>query len=145
MRSTSETHDPLCTSACSSLGKELIRPLRRPSRWPNIFKQYATIVQKKPHDRLMSVIFLPAILRPGMAALILWALVFFLQAKNSMPIKFFVLGGGGCILGWGGECRLYGRGNFLLNCACDSALRNHLGLVARPRTQRSMKGGAEYL
>ena len=52
-----------------------------------------------------TVIFLPAILGPEMAAPILWApgfFWFFLQEGSPMPIKFLVLGGVGVFLEGGG-------------------------------------------
>ena len=67
---------------------------------------------------LMSVIFPPVILGPGMAAPILWALAFLVLSagKPPMPIKFLVLGGVVAFLHGGGglKCQFYfyERGDF---------------------------------
>ena len=70
-------------------------------------------------NSLMSVIFPPAILRPEMAAPILWAPGIFGSFcwKTPMPIKFLLLGGGGGMIfllkgGWKCQFYFYGRGDF---------------------------------
>ena len=65
----------------------------------------------------MSVKFVSAILGPEMGAPILWTPgknAFFLQEKQTMPLKFPFLGGGLFGGGGGGECRFYfyGRADF---------------------------------
>ena len=77
----------------------------------------ANIIQKKKN--LMSVIFWPVILGPEMAAPISWApgIFWFFLLETPMPIKFLVLGGGGCSGfffegGWKCQFYVYGRGDF---------------------------------
>ena len=70
----------------------------------------------------MSVVFLPVILGPEMAAPFLWApgIFWFFLLENPMHIKFLVLGGGESWVFWKGgwnspwKCQFYfyGRGDF---------------------------------